>query len=127
MISDFRGVLFVPASYRAAQAAMRQATRAWEKPRGSRTVVRPLEPEPEPEELSLDAGYDDEPEPAYRPPPRAPGARPGDKLRRIAAYSAAASAGMAQKAAPAPRSASAPWSLKELLDALAQEYEMAAS
>ena len=84
-----------------------------------------MEPEPEPEELSLDAGYDDEPEP-YRPPPRAPGARPGDKLRRIAAYSAAASAVSTQKeAAPAPRSASAPWSLKELLDALAQEYEMA--
>ena len=103
---------------------MKQATRSWERPRGSRVTVRPLVPEPEPEELSLDGDYD-EPQAAYRPPPRAPGSRPGDKLRRIAAYSAAASAGISQKAAPAPRTAS-PWSLKELLDALAQEYEMAA-
>ena len=107
-------------------AAMKQATRSWERPRGSRVTVRPLVPEPEPEELSLDGDYD-EPQAAYRPPPRAPGSRPGDKLRRIAAYSAAASAGISQKAAaPAPRTASTPWSLKELLDALAQEYEMAA-
>ena len=104
---------------------MKQATRSWERPRGSRVTVRPLVPEPEPEELSLDGDYD-EPEATYRPPPRAPGSRPGDRLRRIAAFSAGAAAGITQKsAALAPRSASTPWSLKELLDTLAAEYEMA--
>lgn len=101
----------------------RKSLAPWEKARGSRVVVRPLQAAPveffeeeEPEQRSpLVAGS---PEPP-RIVQRAPGCRPGDRLRRIAAYSSAASTRVKQdgrKNVP-----EVPWSLKELLDALADE------
>jgi hypothetical protein len=93
----------------------RKSLAPWEKARGSRVVVRPLQAAP--------VEFFEEEEPEQPEPPRivqrAPGCRPGDRLRRIAAYSSAASTRVKQdgrKNVP-----EVPWSLKELLDALADE------
>ena len=65
------------------------------------------------------AAYEEE-EPLPQPT-RDPNSRPGDKLRRVAAFANAASS----RAQPAPQTQPIPnkWSLRELIDLLSEEYE----
>lgn len=99
----------------------RKSLAPWEKARGSRVVVRPLQAAP--------VELFEEEEPEQPEPPRivqrAPGCRPGDRLRRIAAYSSAASVSkLAKPKTPAAgKSSGERWSLKELLDTLATEFD----
>ena len=82
----------------------------WEKPSGSFTKnVAPA--------LVTAAAYEEESLPQ---PTRDPNCRPGDKLRRVAAFANAATC----KTQPAQQ-AQLPnkWSLRELIDLLSEEYE----
>ncbi len=75
-----------------------------------------MEPEYEEEEPQAVVG------PRNYARPRAEGARAGDKLRRVAAYTAAASPEPASPPSePAPEPAPEPWTLKSILDELAAE------
>lgn len=112
-----------------------RAARPWERARGSRVlaVLKPAPPPPPPS----GAEYDDEPDFAEPPerPARAPGSRPGDRLRRIADYSHAASEGAerrppqnsgrrdATRATTAARNGGTDWTLSELLEALTDEFD----
>ena len=89
-----------------------RAKKPWEKPSGSFTKnVAPA--------LVTAAAYEEE-EPLQQPA-RDPNCRPGDKLRRVAAFANAATC----KTQPAPQAKSLPneWSLRELIDLLSEEYE----
>lgn len=81
----------------------RRDKKPWEKRTGSYAVSKtPIEEDTDPD-----------PEPVKQ----GPKVRPGDKLRRIAAYSAAASR-------PTSKSTTCEnWSLKELIDLLTEEYD----
>ena len=94
-----------------------RAKKPWEKPSGSFTknvapavgqALRPDEP----------GRFEEEQVPQ---PTRDPNCRPGDKLRRVAAFANAATC----KTQPAPQAQPLPnkWSLRELIDLLSEEYE----
>ena len=81
----------------------------WEKPSGSFTKnVAPA---------LVTAEYEEEQVPQ---PQRDPNCRPGDKLRRVAAFANAATCKTqpVQQAQPPNK-----WSLRELIDLLSEEYE----
>ena len=87
-----------------------RARKPWEKAAGSYTknIAPPL----------VTAEYEEEQVPQ---PTRDPNCRPGDKLRRVAAFANAATC----KTQPAPQAQPLPnkWSLRELIDLLSEEYE----
>ena len=89
-----------------------RAKKPWEKPSGSFTKnVAPA--------LVTSAAYEEE-EPSPQPT-KDPNCRPGDKLRRVAAFANAATC----KTQSAPQAKPLPnkWSLRELIDLLSEEYE----
>ena len=89
-----------------------RARKPWEKAAGSYTKnVAPA--------LTTTAAYEEE-EPSPQPT-KDPNCRPGDKLRRVAAFANAATCKTqpASQAKPLPNE----WSLRELIDLLSEEYE----
>ena len=92
-----------------------RARKPWEKAAGSYTTnvapavgqaLRPDEP----------GRFEEEPSPQ---PTKDPNCRPGDKLRRVAAFANAASCKTQSAAKPLPNK----WSLRELIDLLSEEHE----